>query len=381
MDIITQAWHTYPALFDLLLYFLFFSAVARAALTRHFPGSDGTKVAIAVGLALAAGLTTAQRTIGFSVEKLGPAAVFLILMVVLVTAYKFLSITGVPGPITLLACAALAGVMLKATLPEYTQRALDSHPEVGLIGPIILLAILWTLAQVNASHERAAPQARALAKYGAIPNAKNLKQEEHVTKRPLRGQSKRAAKEEKRIGHEIQGALQLLQTRGLNHKTRPKIYEHCEHALKQANQLEQQQDRLLQLDRAIENLDHKWLERSTALKLRQLTPQQQQLMTKTIADERQRLHIEEELEELQAEVTSHTRAIREGLAKAKECLLTWNAPGAAGWLEQATQQQKKAKNLQTRILACENRLISLVKRQERETRGTYASAPGDHEAA
>ena len=78
MDVIVEAWQRYPAAFDLLLYFLFFSAVARAALAHRFPGRAGKVLAVAIGLVLAVSLTAGQRALGFSIEHLGPVAIFLI---------------------------------------------------------------------------------------------------------------------------------------------------------------------------------------------------------------------------------------------------------------------------------------------------------------
>jgi len=61
LNIVEYAWRAYPTAIDLLLYFFVFGAAARVSLAKHFPGGEGKALAVAVGLLLAVGLTTAQQ--------------------------------------------------------------------------------------------------------------------------------------------------------------------------------------------------------------------------------------------------------------------------------------------------------------------------------
>jgi hypothetical protein len=78
MEMLLYIWRSYPVLIDFLLYFLVFGAAARVSFAKFFPGHEGRMLSFAVGLFLAAGLAMAQRTLGFSTEKMGPVAAFIL---------------------------------------------------------------------------------------------------------------------------------------------------------------------------------------------------------------------------------------------------------------------------------------------------------------
>jgi hypothetical protein len=185
-------------------------------------------------------------------------------------------------------------------------------------------------------------------------------------KKPLRKGTKKALKREKRIGTSLQKALNLIENKGLNEKTRPKVLEHSETALSQTRKLNEQQRKLTRLDKAVRDFDTRWLRSSTSLTLRRMTPEQQRLMREAIREERARLRVEEELEALQQQVNDQALDLQNSIERSKECLLAWNAPGAAGWLEKAIQNERKAKDLELKMLAWIEKLIKLVKHQERK---------------
>ena len=148
--------------------------------------------------------------------------------------------------------------------------------------------------------------------------------------------------------------------KGLDARTRPRLLEHCEKGLRKAEALEDRQAGLLRLEKAIRGLDVKWLNRTSRISLTQLTPDQQSLMKRTVDSERKRTRAGEELETLQTEVERHTRALGEHLKKCRDCLLSWNVAGAAGWLTKALQEEQKTEKLERQILGWEKELTKLL---------------------
>jgi len=363
MNVIIQTWQSHPQLFDFLLYLLFFGAVARAALANHFPGQPGKAVAVAIGLTLAAALTKAQHTLGWSIDKLGPAAVFLIGLVLFITAYKLLSTTGAPPLLSALGASLLIPVVAHAAAPQLTRNITQKHPTAALIGTAGLLGLLWTFTLRHANRPR---PGKTLTRYGLLPTPQTLKKQEKNTKQQLQRKTKKAANQEQKAGTELHRARDLLARKGLNQQTRPKLIEYCTRARQRTAKLAEQQKNLVSLDQATRNLEKHRLSRAAAAKLNQLTPEQQKLIKQAALAERKRLRVEEELERLQIEVERHTRAVNESLRKCIECLTVWNAPGAAGWLNQAIQEHANAKRLEHRILALQKKLMALLQLQEKE---------------
>jgi len=116
----------YRLIVELLLYFLIFSAIARAAFSRSFPGREGRVLAVSVGLVLGTGLYLAQEHLGFSLSDLGPLSVFLLCLVTFAVAYKLLHHAGIPLPITLLLSFLPALFLVYSTFSSWFPSLDDS---------------------------------------------------------------------------------------------------------------------------------------------------------------------------------------------------------------------------------------------------------------
>ena len=210
IGVIVQAWEQYPLAFDLLLYFLFFGAVARAALANRFPGRAGRVLSVAVGLVLAVSLAAGQNSLGFSIERLGPVAILLICLVVLIIGYKFMASSGVPKPLVLVAFGALLVVLARITMPEATAEIAKKHPGIAVISVIALLVLLFVTSKSYVRRLERRTPAHLLTRHKFIPGERPLRQEKRIVKRRLRRRTKKVAKQEKEVGTELHRARTLL---------------------------------------------------------------------------------------------------------------------------------------------------------------------------
>jgi hypothetical protein len=107
MDALATILQQYEIVADVALYFLVFAVAARAAFARSFQGSEGKILAVAGGLLLAVALGTAQRVLGFSLEALGPVAIFVLSSIIFIASYKFLQGAEIPFPLSALIAVCL----------------------------------------------------------------------------------------------------------------------------------------------------------------------------------------------------------------------------------------------------------------------------------
>ncbi len=366
MEILYRIWHTYPILIDLTLYFFVFGAAARVSFAKVFPGQGGKALSVAVGLFLAAGLATAQRKMGFSLERMGPIAVFILCGVLFIASYRFLQNAETPKPVTILICGLLALALLRAALPNASAEFARRNPLVVFLALGGLAYWAWHSSQGYAAKLFSRQPGQLLAKHKAVPDKGTLGKEKRFIKERLRNTTKTNRKEEKAIKNELGGALKLLEKERLTTENRSRAMDLLSQALKKSTGVKEKTTRLVQLDRALERFDTRWFKKTHGVDFSHLTPEQQDVVKKTLLDERKRAQGEGKLAQLTEKLRQHLEAMETSVAKAREALISWNAAGAIGWVNEALRAQSTLQELEGQALSWEKRLIKLVKRQQHE---------------
>jgi hypothetical protein len=356
----------FPVLFDLGLYFLVFGAAARAAFSRSFPGREGRVLAVGVGLALAVSLTFAQKKLGFSLAKLGPAAVFVLCLLIFAASFKFLHHARIPLPVALLLSALLALILVHATLPGLTNKVGGAYP----LGIAAALVAALAFAVIGSEHSAARARRRRpgtqLARQKIIPSDEDLGREIKVIKNRVRRPTEENRKDEKKVDEETEQIQKTLKKDGQDLKPHQSEIELMDDILKRAELVRDRSKRLCQLDYALQNFDLKWLKAAHRINLDDLTPALQMVLRKTIQDERKALKVEQRLDELETGAERYSKAVEAAVSKAKQTLQSGNLPGAAGWMKRAQDLDRKLLQIDTQALAWERRLLKLVRRQRKE---------------
>ncbi len=88
MSSILEFYNTYFLIIDFLIFTLLFIGITQATLNRHFPNRGGKAIFIALGLSLATGLVISESKYGFNIGSLGPFAIVLIVLLVILIIYK-----------------------------------------------------------------------------------------------------------------------------------------------------------------------------------------------------------------------------------------------------------------------------------------------------
>ena len=189
----------YKFIADLLLYFLIFSAIARAAFSRSFPGREGRVLAVAVGLVLGTGLYLAQKRLGFSLSDLGPFAVFLLCLVTFASAYKLLHHAGIPLPITLLLSFLPALFLVYSTFPRWFPSLDDSLSAVSTTALILVVGLAAAGSDSCARKQYNRQPGPQLNLYKATPAENDLSREIRIVKRKVRKSTRKNRRDESDI--------------------------------------------------------------------------------------------------------------------------------------------------------------------------------------
>ena len=366
MEFLVQIWERYPLVVDFALYFFLFAAVARASFAKQFPSYEGRILSVAVGLFLAASLAFAQKKLGFSLESMGPVAIFFIAVVVLIAGYRFLQQSGLPKHMTIFFCCLLVFVLLRVTMPEKTSRFIHDNSGTLFLAAVIALAWAWytTYGQVK----RAALQkpGHPLERFHLLPDQGLLRKEKNIVKKDLRNSSREDARDERQIASNLRHVLELLDKEGLNPRTRQKILSVIDGALQKCEKIREHGRKLMKVDEALRRFDTGWFQRMHSINFGKLTPEQQKILQDAIIDERRRIHVEEELEKLALETDLHVRSLGEHVRKCRSAVATGDAAAASGWIAEAIKEEERAQELERIMLEWEQRLLSFVKRQRAE---------------
>jgi hypothetical protein len=357
MDLIADFIWTYRNILEFLLYFLFFGSMCQAALHRHL-GHHGGKVAVAMGLIIAAGLVLGKDSIGFALRHLGLSAVLLLLLAILVVAYRFMRWLDIPNAVALAAAAALA-----------LAGANSAMPKLGLsrqhwYGPLLsgLLVASAALALSAATDIPSGRNRRPLVRAGQIPGQKPIRKELKVVRQANPGKTKQRAK---RAARDIRTAAKELNSEALTPKLATRIRRRMAHAETEAARILQDLVRLQQLAGAAERLDRQRIHRAAGIRLPELAPEQRRMLKESLTEERRRLGLEEGLQQISYGVEQSVERLRHCLEKATRQMEARNAAGALGWLAKADETIEEARALQGRINQLHRGLTKSLKHQLR----------------
>ena len=366
MEYLQWFWQTYPVLVDMALYFFVFGAASRVAFAKSFPGHEGKVLSVAVGLFLAAALAMAQRKLGFSTENLGPVAVFILCGIVFLASYKFIERSDVSKPVAVLLSALIAFALARAAMPGAVGRFVSRNPlTIGLM-VAGLLFWAWQRSGAYAAQVRQRLPGAILARNKAVPSEGLLNKERLFVKKRLRNSTREDNKDEKGARRDLSNAQQLLEKRNLGSQDIQRAKALIETTFQRVRAIRARTARLFQLDDALRRFDVRWFRKTHGVDFGRLTPAEQKVLQETLMEERRRIHAEEELEKLAADINRRASAVEGLVARAKEGITAGNVAAATGWVNEAAKAEAVLKELEERALGWEKRLLRLIRREQGE---------------
>ena len=357
----------YPVAVDMVLYFFVFAAAARVGFAKTFPGHEGKILSVAVGLLLAAGLAMAQRTLGFSTEKLGPVAVFILCGVVFIAAYQFIGKTDVPKPLSILLSGLLALALARAAMPNAMGAFVRKNPLTILI---VLGGLVYWAWQGSSKHARQIEQrapGNVLARSGIVPGSEIVRKESRYAKKRIKGGTREDRSDEKSVRNKANEALTTAQKQGLTPGNKNKVATLVERVREKTRLVRLRHERLAKLDIALARFDVHWLRKAYGVNWSQLTSEQQATLKQVIVDERRELHTEGALSKLEEEMAARAAQLDWYANAAAQALRDGNSAGVEGWLVKVLDEEKRLEALDNDALALEKRLIGFLKDQRHVT--------------
>jgi hypothetical protein len=373
MDAIYRLWEAHVWLFDTALYFFIFAAASRAALTSQFPGRSGKVLAVALGAVLAVSLVLAQDRLGVSLASIGPVALFLLCAVIFVAAFALFRRAHLPLPLTVVFAVLLVFIMLRVLAPDFTLHLFEDHAVLGFLAAASIGFLGIYFVGIGADERDRRRPGRLLTQHRVLPSDSDLRRERRVVKRRLWRPTKQNRHDEAIAASNASQAVEALQggVEPGDATVRAKIQE----LLNKAGAVQARAQHLAQLDAALERFDRAWLKRAYNVDLDHFPPALQEVLHRSIKDERGRLKTEEQLSRLETAVAAHAQTLVRHVRSAEQCLWDRDAAGATAWLIEAEQEAVLLRRLDVEALAWEKRLLRLVRDQQRtQARAVQPSA-------
>ena len=367
MEYVQWFLRSYPVAVDMVLYFFVFAAAARVAFAKTFPGHEGKVLSVAVGLLLAAGLAMAQRTLGFSTERLGPVAVFILCGVVFIAAYQFMGKSDLPKPMAILMSALLALALARAAMPNAVSAFVSRNPLTILL---VLGGLVYWAWQGSSKHARGIEQrapGNVLARSSIVPGSQTLRKEGRYANKRLKSGTRQDRSDEKSVRKDAGDSLARIQKQGIVPSNKDKINRLVSRVQEKAGQVRVRHERLAKLDNALARFDLHWLRKAYGVNWSQLTPEQQATLKQVIVDQRRELHTESALAKLEEEMAARATQLDRYATAATQATRDGNTAGAEGWLVKVLDEEKRLEALDGEALALEKRLIRFLKDQRHVT--------------
>jgi hypothetical protein len=372
MEYIYWFWRNYPVAVDMALYFFVFTAAAKVAFAKTFPNQEGKVLSVAVGLILAAGLAMAQRTLGFSTEKLGTVAVFILCGVVFIAAFQFIRRTEVPRPLAILLSGLLALALARAAMPNYVGNLVRKNP---LTLVLILAGLVYWAWQGSSKHVREMAErtpGNILARNGLVPRTETLDKERRYAKKKIKGATRENRGEEKSVRKEASTALATVRKEGVTPANRNQVGALVDRVREKTRTLRLRHERLAKLDNALARFDLQWMRKAYGVNWSELTPEQQAVLQKIFLEQRKELKTEQTLAKLEEEMEDRAERLDRFAEAAAQAMRDGNAAGVEGWLGKILEQEKRLEDLDRTALALEKNLVRLLRRQGRTTEAAQA---------
>ena len=364
MRVLERIWWDYPFVVDFLLYFFFFGALVRAALTRHFGDAAAKRIAVSLGLCLAAGLTVAKDSIGFALEDLGPAAVTLIILVLGIVAYRLLRFAEVPVMYSAMFGLLFGVVSFRALELDFLPNGFHLPPELVLFAWIMGALAVWhgiSRSSRGSNTESSRPPDKKRRRAG-VPSKKDLVGQRASVTREVSGQKLGVVSKGKSIGRVLDSIREAV-SNGRGRLSANKIRNMLSRVEEESAEMAVNLERVRRFDKALREADWAWLNEGSKVNIGELTLQERRALKESIAMERARLGIEARIEVLARDVEAHTLKVRDLLRRAEKDIRAGQDNNVKRWIGEARAEQVRANTLSKEILVEERRLEWLFKKQ------------------
>ena len=320
-------------------------------------------LAVAVGAVLAVSLALSQRRMRFSLEKLGPVAMVVLGLVILVTLYAFLHHSGASAPVAILGGSAVALMIVHAIRPETLTGLVDENAGSTLAALSVFVAVAWILSEANAGSVARHRPGEALAHSHHIPSTPELRSEKKVLEKKVVRETKKAKKDVNTEAKDLKQAARnnaLGQTEVTDFESQIKLLQG---ALGQARRIRERHRRLREFLQALEQFDVAWLRKIHNVDLGKLTPVQVGLLRETMDEERKRVRIENQIRSLETLIESHSRKLEVAVQKAIELSRKGEPNRASAWILEAQKADGMLSRLHRDEIKLERWLLGLLRRQ------------------
>lgn len=351
-------------LIDFIIYLFIFVTIAKIALAHRFEGRQANMLAGVLGTALAVSLAVTERKFGFGLRSFGPIAAFVIILFVGFILYTVVHHIGGGRAGSGAIAFVIVYFLMRAVSPILFNWLEEKAPFIhGVLGISVIIAI-WQ-AFSSFVHWKSPSLKNAWIRQPASSPESGLTAQELATeKRLIRGRLEKITRRERKQSREIiadlKETINIIDEHGNTAHGRNLIAQKLQDIAPREHDILNKLTYLKNLDQWLKKFDFRQL-KELREKYTGASEKGKELVRKEILEQRQKLNIEEEIENIDYEVKKYQEDFRHCLNMAINYLNAAGFEEAKKWLCMAIDCEKRAAGLFKKMKRLEDLLLKLTK--------------------
>ncbi len=351
-------------LIDFIIYLFIFVTIAKIALANRFEGRQANMLAGALGTALAVSLALTERKFGFGLRSFGPIAAFVIILFVGFILYMVVHHIGGGRAGSGAIAFVIVYFLMRAVSPILFNWLEEKAPFIhGVLGIAVIIAI-WQAFSSFVHLKNPSLKNVWVRQPASAPESGLTVQELTTEKRLIRGRLEKITRRERKQSREIiadlKETINIVDEHGNTLHGRNLIAQKLQDIAPREHDILNKLTYLKNLDQWLKKFDFRQL-KELREKYTGASKKGKELVRKEILEQRQKLNIEEEIENIDYEVKKYQEDFRHYLNMAINYLNATGFEEAKKWLYKAMDCEKGAASLFKKMKRFEDMLLRLTK--------------------
>ena len=362
-----ELYSNYGHFIDFAVYLFIFVTIARIALAKRFEAKEANILAGALGVVLSISLALTERTMGFNLRSFGPIAALIIILFVGFILYTVIHHIGGGKAGSGAIAFVIVYFLIRAVSPTLFSWLEQKAPFIhGVLGIAVIIAIWQAVASFV---HLGRPSLEGIRKHLEHPVAKfkeraltaqELASEKRIIKGRLEKVTKRERKQAKEIIVDLKEMIKIIEEHGETAHGRELITQKLQDIVPREHDLLQKLTYLKNLDEWLRRFDFRQF-KELGQKYAASSKEEKSLIRKEILEQRKKMNIEVEIENLNYAAKKYEEDFRYCLNMIVNYLNAAKLEEAEKWLYKAIECEKETAGLLKKMNRFEDLLLKLTR--------------------
>jgi len=361
---IAEAYAVHSHFIDFVIYLFIFIAIAKLTIGERFKGRQSNILAGVIGVTLAVSLAVAEQRLGFSIRSFGVIAAFIIVLFAGYVFYKVIyHISG--GRVGSSSIAVVTVYLLiKAVNPLLFNWLADNAPFIHFVLGIAVIISIWHIFSLfirrpNKSLNNIRVKTPEVFKK-VTNTVREFMTEGEIIKARLEIITKKERKQSAEIIAELKEILDIIDEHGRSSYACKLIVEKLQDIIPREHDLVNKLVYLKNLNEELKKFDFSKF-KELKEKYARASKEGKKLIKKEILEQREKIHIEQKIDDLDLEIKKYEEEFRYYLNMAVNYLRAGKLEETKKWVYEIIECESKTGSLLKKIQVLEDIILKLTK--------------------